>query len=297
MLSGLDNEAQKDRVSHILKKRSKYRPFAEARSFVRSLKLSSQKEWVNYYRRELESHPPIPRDIPKAPQWVYKGKGWRDTPDWLGTDGRPSEYRPFEEACSFVRSLKLSSYKEWVKYCKGELTDLPPRPRDIPKCPYAVYKDKGWKSMPDWLGTDGRPSEYRPFEEARSFVRSLKLSSYKEWLRYCRKGIETYPPKPKDIPNTPQTVYKDKGWVGTRDWLGTDFRSFAEARSFAHSLKLKTQEEWFGYCRGELTDRPPRPEDIPKTPYGVYQGKGWQGISDWLGNGKVPRETVASIFE
>ena len=262
--------------------------FAEARSFARSLKLSSQKEWVKYCRGEMKGCPPRPRDIPKTPQRVYKSKGWKDTPDWLGT--KKVSCRTFAEARSFVRSLKLSSQKEWVKYCRGELEGCPPKPRDIPKAPQGVYKGKGWKNTPDWLGSDLRPGNYRPFADARKFVRSLKLSSHKEWLRYCRKGLEAYPPKPKDIPNTPQSVYKGKGWAGTRDWLGTDFRSFAEARSFARSLKLRSQEEWLRYCRGEMKEHPPIPKDIPKTPLGVYQGKGWQGISDWLENGKAARK-------
>ena len=32
----------------------------------------------------------------------------------------------FTEARSFVRSLKLSSQKEWVKYCKGATERLSP---------------------------------------------------------------------------------------------------------------------------------------------------------------------------
>ena len=133
-------------------------------------------------------------------------------------------------------------------------------------------------------------SKYRPFAEARSFARSLKLSSHKEWVKYCRGEMKECAPIPRDIPNTPQSVYKGKGWAGTRDWLGTDFCSFAEARSFACSLKLSSQKEWVKYCRGEMKEHPPIPKDIPKTPLGVYQGKGWQGISDWLGNGKAARK-------
>ena len=73
-----------NRVSHMLKKRSKYRPFAEARSFARSLKLSSHKEWVKYCRGEMKEHPPIPKDIPKTPLGVYQGKGWQGISDWIG---------------------------------------------------------------------------------------------------------------------------------------------------------------------------------------------------------------------
>ena len=63
--------------------------------------------------------------------------------------------------------------------------------------------------MRDWLGYEERA--YRPFTDAQSFVRSLKLSTHKEWVKYCKGELEGYPPKPKDIPASPQRVYKDKG--------------------------------------------------------------------------------------
>ena len=75
--------------------------------------------------------------------------------------------------------------------------------------------------------------------------------------RYCKGELEGYSPKPMNIPASPQQVYKDKGWAGTRNWLGTKkitYRPFEEARSFARSLRLKTREEWLRYCRGEMKD-------------------------------------------
>ena len=132
-----------------------------------------------------------------------------------------------------------------------------------------------------------KKEKWRSFEEAREFARSLKLSSHREWELYCKGELKGYPPKPKDIPSAPQSVYKDKGWAGTRNWLRTKkitYRPFTEARSFVHSLKLSSREEWLRYCRGEMKDRPPRPKDIPKTPRQVYQAKGWRGMNDWLDN-------------
>jgi hypothetical protein len=60
------------------------------------------------------------------------------------------KYRSFEEARTFARSLDLRGYKEWKAYGKsGKL------PRDIPRNPYWVYKENGWVSWENWLGTDG----------------------------------------------------------------------------------------------------------------------------------------------
>ena len=109
-----------------LKKTSKWRSFAEARNFARSLKLNTQEEWVRYCKGELKGYPPKPKDIPAGPQWVYKDKGWLDTRNWLGSNPWHSKYRSFTQARSFVRSLKLSGQEEWVKYYKGELKGYSP---------------------------------------------------------------------------------------------------------------------------------------------------------------------------
>jgi hypothetical protein len=45
---------------------------------------------------------------------------------------------------------------------------------------------------------------YRPFKEAREFVRSLNLKGTKEWQEYCKSGE-----KPDDIPSAPWETYKE----------------------------------------------------------------------------------------
>ncbi|MDA7509922.1 hypothetical protein N8527_01505 [bacterium] len=73
---------------------------------------------------------------------------------------------------------------------------------------------------PYWLGTGtiaSRSRKYRTFNEARKFVRSLKLKNGEEWKAYKRSGKV-----PIDIPAAPQHAYLKKGWKGMRDWLGTN---------------------------------------------------------------------------
>src|SRR5215217_4535014 len=77
---------------------------------------------------------------------------------------------------------------------------------------------------------------WRPFEEAREFVRTLGLKSSTEWNQYLKTGD-----KPNDIPTSPPQVYSEE-WVSWRDWLGGrptrgDWRPFEEAREFARGLE------------------------------------------------------------
>tara|TARA_Y100000590_G_scaffold162158_1_gene185900 strand:+ start:180 stop:1163 length:984 start_codon:yes stop_codon:yes gene_type:complete len=65
----------------------------------------------------------------------------------------------------------------------------------------------------------------------------------------------------------------------------TKWRSFEEARKFAHSLKLKNMRAWIKYSQsGKI------PETIPKNPRGVYKNSGWKGYGDWLGNNTIPNQ-------
>ena len=57
----------------------KFRPFAEAREFVHSLKLPNENQWRKYCKSGKK-----PADIPSTPSITYK-KEWKGMGDWLGT--------------------------------------------------------------------------------------------------------------------------------------------------------------------------------------------------------------------
>ena len=137
-----------------------------------------------------------------------------------------------------------------------------------------------WMALP---GFDGLQREcdipWRPFEEARAFARGLKLKSVREWEAYSKSGERL-----SDIPSNPEKVYNE--WKGWGDWLGTGnvwsktWRPFTKARTFAHSLMLKSQTEWDAYSKSGK-----RPNDIPSKPGAVYEE--FAGWGDWLGTGNV----------
>ena len=102
---------------------------------------------------------------------------------------------------------------------------------------------------------------YRPFSEAREYVRELKLKNVTEWRQYYGSGQ-----KPDDIPSVPEQAYK-KQWKGYGDWLGTgrlatkdlEFLSFEQARQIARSLKFKSNGEYKEYCRSKNRHLPVYP--------------------------------------
>ena len=198
---------------------------------------------------------------------------------------KKKQWRPFEEARKFARSLKLKNQGEWNEYSKSD-----ERPFDIPSNPNDVYEKDGWKSLGDWLGT-GRtrvPASNRAsFEKAREFARSLKLKSGQEWKNTYLKSGE----KPDDIPAKVYDAYKNKGWKGWDDFLGVkkirkytkdNTRPFKEAREFVRSLKLKNLMDWKNYVKSGK-----KPDDIPGLFVAMKIYKGWINLGDWLGTGTI----------
>lgn len=252
-------------------------PFEEAREYVRSIKLKTIYDWRDFCGTKF-----FPMDIPKAPDHYYRNQGWINYNDWLGT----KQYQSFENAREFAKSLNISNAKEWNElYKNGNI------PADIPLSPNSVYRKSGWVSWGDWLGSKyiaNQQREYRKYDLAKSYVQKLRLKSVSEWKEYCKSGK-----KPLDIPNNPDQFYKDDGWQGFGDWLGTgtiaphkmSFKPFLEARKFVHSLNLKSSIEWSIFSASAN-----RPKDIPGNPSRVYKNKGWKGFGDWLGNGTVSNQ-------
>ncbi len=274
-----------------------YRSFEEARAFVHSLKLKSAEEWNHFCRGQMPEKGIRPPDIPTTPSRSYAKTGWIGLGDWLGTGTiatREIVYRPFDEAREFVHALKLKSQAEWDMYRKGQMPEKGLRPCDIPANPRNSYAKSGWKGLGDWLGTGTIATfirVYRPFEEAREFVHSLKLKNTDEWKIFCKGQMPEKGTRPSDIPVNPNNTYAKSGWKGMGDWLGTGaianfnkcFRPFKEARAFAHSLKLKNQKEWYNFCKNQMPEKGMRPADIPANPNLTYKSSGWKGMSDWLG--------------
>lgn len=184
--------------------------------------------------------------------------------------GRKRDWLSFEEARSIVHSLGIRRYAEWKEYIKSDQR----HPR-IPTNPNMVYKEE-WLGWSNWLNR----SPWLPFDEAREYVQTLGLKSYREWIEYCKSGQ-----KPENIPSSPKTVYPDD-WVDMYDWLGiykftkTDSKwlPFERAKKLVQSLGIHTSREWWEFCASS-----DKPIGIPTRPHRIYK-KDWKGFDDWLGN-------------
>jgi len=119
-------------------------------------------------------------------------------------------YLPYDQARDFVRKLGLKGQKEWIAYSKSKI-----KPKNIPSAPYQYYLE--WNGYADWLGTSRiRLTNFKPFEEAREFARTLNLKGIKEWTLFVQSEE-----RPIDIPTHPDKYYGKTGeWTNWYDWLG-----------------------------------------------------------------------------
>ena len=199
------------------------------------------------------------------------------------------KYRSFKEARKFARSLKLKNVDGWIEYRKSSK-----KPADIPSNPNVVYKNEGWKSIGDWLGTGSIASQKKyllfwSFKKTRAFVQKLRLKGQKDFENWCRSGK-----RPEFITTHPSRTFKNNGWEGWGDFLGTGrvanknmkFWSFKKTRAFVRSLAFKNQTEFRNAAKsGKL------PKGIPKALAHEYKKSGeWKGWGDFLGTGFIAHQ-------
>lgn len=115
----------------------------------------------------------------------------------------------FEDAKKEVKIAGIRTRADYWSFIKRQ------SPRLFPRHPSRVYSEK-WISWEDWVGKKRsaiRKNAFWSFEEARRYVRGLKIKSQKDWRKKC-SSLPTF------IPHTPNTVYKE--WMGIGDWIGTN---------------------------------------------------------------------------
>jgi hypothetical protein len=212
--------------------------YEESQQLVKSLGLKNQKQWRAWRSGKRPDLPPVPPDHPGNPEDAYRNQGWTSWGAFFDSGFVWSGYKkflPFNEARAFVRSLGLKSVEEWMAYSGGRLPGKPKRPaNDIPARPDVEYSKvehaKAWTDWPDFMGyKNNYDKNWWPFEQARAWVHKLELWRYRpqgggqvSWKAYCSKKIPNLPPRPENnIPTAPDSVYKESGWKGFPDWVGS----------------------------------------------------------------------------
>ena len=249
--------------------------FSEARKFVHRQKFNSRTEWNTWSKNHR------PNNIPSAPQTTYKNNGWISWSDWLNIEliaTKKIKFLSFHKARKFVRGLNLKTQDEYKQYVKSNSM--------LPSNPSRSYKNSGWVSWGNWLGTNSIATFNRyetfTYEEAREYVISLGVKNENDWKRIHNLHTKL----PLDLRNR----YSEH-WSGWKNFLGdkyqttktkkTDFLDYDSAKTLINSYNLQSIKDWKRFASSDL-----RPEYIPKYPDKIYNQ--WKGFNEWLGTPLSP---------
>jgi superfamily II DNA or RNA helicase len=253
--------------------------FEDAREFVVALDLKGNKEW-----REYSASGKRPDNIPGNPESCKEYMDeWRGYPYWIGTSNtsikRTDSYLEFNESKKYAQSLGLKNKKDWKDHTK-----LKNFPKKIPANPGIIYSE--FAGYGDWLGVILGKKYDISFEKAREIVRVQKFTSQKEFKKWYD---ETKP----DIPKQPFNTYEEE-WTGWPDFLGKEEKvkklPYIEAREYVRKKKFPGQKEFLAWVQSDENSG-----TIPSTPSEYYKGKGWIGLSDWLGTTRTKRTDFLSF--
>jgi len=126
-----------------------------------------------------------------------------------------------------------------------------------------------------------QPVEFMTYNEARDYIRSQGIKTVEEYWIWAKSDN-----RPQNFPYSPWDTYKNRGWTGFNDFVGTprvvnkNWMSFDEARAFIQTqdgvTSLKKFQAWL---KTGL-----RPDNFPSHPNRTYKDY-WKGWGHFLGTG------------
>ncbi len=253
-----------------MKKKYDYLTFKEAKDFLKEYSFKSRNEYQKY-RKENNLY-----FLPHNARNTYLNDSWISWGDYL-SNGNISKkdiiFMTFEEGRNIIRSLNLKTFNEWKKYIVSDERNV-----NIPTNPNKIYKNSGWISWSDWLGTtnvENKSKVFVSYDECRKLAKNLNINTSMEWYRLKKEKKNSC-----EYPYKPNVIYKN-AWIDWKTFLDNNYLSYNEAKKFVCELSLNSESDWREY---RISGN--KPYNIPSNPYDFYKNKGWKGFHDFLGYDK-----------
>ena len=120
---------------------------------------------------------------------------------------------------------------------------------------------------------------WMPFEEAREYVRKLRLKNNRQWRDYSRTKLAN------NLPSKPDLTYA-MSWRGWGDWLGyidnsqrfKDYPTYNEVKDMIKQYSIKNFDQWRLFAKSAKFPL----GKMPKTPQNYFKDKGWISWGDFL---------------
>ena len=72
--------------------------------------IKNRNEWFNHCQKRLN-----PLNIPQSVNLIYKGKGWKDWDNFLGT----SKFLSFNDAKKYASKIEVDNWNQWKMFFKN----------------------------------------------------------------------------------------------------------------------------------------------------------------------------------
>ena len=254
-------------TDNIAPKKREWMSFHDAKNFIQQQGITNESEFQAWKRAGKR-----PKNFPSVPSKIYNDE-WISWGDFLGT-GNISNHKKdwmwmsFQDAQNFIQQQGVTSQSEFQAWKKAGK-----RPKNFPSVPQKTYKDE-WISWGDFLGTENtslKNKEWMSFQDAKDFIQSEGIQNsteFKAWKKASKR--------PKNFPSAPWQVYEDE-WTNWKDFLGTGWMNFQEAKTFIQQQEVTNQSEFRAWSKSEQ-----RPKNFPSSPEQTYKDE-WISWNDFLG--------------
>jgi hypothetical protein len=170
-------------------------------------------------------------------------------PDFLGYNSIFQDWVTYEEAKKYIKNFNITSTTEYKKKWDENLFKI-----KVPKNPRSVYKNKGFISMPDFLGYDSMFQNWKNWDESIKIIHPLKLKTAKAFRTHIKENPI------KGLHSSPESYFRDI-WKEKGSWSGflgkplspqekARYRMpFEKAREYVWMLKFKTGDEWKAFIK------------------------------------------------
>ena len=165
--------------------------------------IDSEKKWREYFK--LNNH----LNIPKRPDFVFKNNGWVSWGNFFNTKNIKSNKHAisYNDLKKIAHKNKFDNIRNWYVYA---------RTNNLPVNPQLTYKNNGWISWDDFLGstyTRVKNEIFYSYDECKKILSRYHLNSttFNEYIKLN---------KPTGIPKNPSTYFRRRGvWLGWKDFL------------------------------------------------------------------------------
>ncbi|MCE2571785.1 hypothetical protein [Motilimonas eburnea] len=184
------------------KVRKEFVSYRAAKYFVKSNKIHTFEEWVQFCRENRR-----PNHIPSNPNLYYRDE-WEGWKEFLCD--KPSQYLPLNEAVEIVKQFDLATATDWLNFCRQGK-----RPSNIPYKPAVFYPD--WKGWNYFLTGNVTKKQHRYYEynEAKAWAHEMQIITLRDWKEANLEGR-----RPDYIPANPDKFYRNNGWRSWSHFLG-----------------------------------------------------------------------------